>query len=203
MNFLRRLALQEKKLDDSSRLDVVEIARVPDMLQGLFPYWSGLRTYQHPGIQDRAYANGFPVLVGDRQMFLCQRILLQIKCNLHFSGVGGGVFYRQTAPDLKFGIFICFELGEGFEVDAALPSPSPENVADGVLSIYGQSGSSGTACLSVCTEPQFCHPPGMQGAPSLCISRTGIIKIIRSWNNAFDGFRRISIIAIRNTNERT
>jgi len=29
MNFLRRLALQEKKiLDDSSRLDVVEIARV-------------------------------------------------------------------------------------------------------------------------------------------------------------------------------
>ena len=27
MNFLRRLALQEKKLDDSSRLDVVEIAR--------------------------------------------------------------------------------------------------------------------------------------------------------------------------------
>ena len=28
VNFLRRLALQEKKLDDSSRLDVVEIARV-------------------------------------------------------------------------------------------------------------------------------------------------------------------------------
>jgi len=32
-------ALQKKKLDDSSRLDVVEIARVPDMLPGLFPYW--------------------------------------------------------------------------------------------------------------------------------------------------------------------
>ena len=31
MNFLRRLALQEKKLYDTSRLDVVEIARVPDM----------------------------------------------------------------------------------------------------------------------------------------------------------------------------
>jgi len=31
MNFLRRLALQEKKLDDGSRLDVVEIARVPDI----------------------------------------------------------------------------------------------------------------------------------------------------------------------------
>jgi hypothetical protein len=28
MNFLRRLALQEKKLADSSRLDVAEIARV-------------------------------------------------------------------------------------------------------------------------------------------------------------------------------
>jgi len=41
--FLRRLALQggEKKLDDSSRLDVVEIARVPDMLPSLFPSWSG------------------------------------------------------------------------------------------------------------------------------------------------------------------
>jgi len=31
----------EKKLDDSSRLDVVEIARVPDMLPSLFPTWSG------------------------------------------------------------------------------------------------------------------------------------------------------------------
>jgi len=41
VNFLRRLALQEKKLDVSSRLDVVEIARVPDMLPGLFPSWSG------------------------------------------------------------------------------------------------------------------------------------------------------------------
>jgi len=29
------------KLDDSSRLDVVEIARVPDMLPSLFPSWSG------------------------------------------------------------------------------------------------------------------------------------------------------------------
>ena len=37
MNFLLRLALQKKKLDDSSRLDVVEIARVPDMLPSLFP----------------------------------------------------------------------------------------------------------------------------------------------------------------------
>jgi len=31
----------EKKLDDSSRLDVVEIARIPDMLPSLFPSWSG------------------------------------------------------------------------------------------------------------------------------------------------------------------
>jgi len=33
--------LAEKKIDDSSRLDVVEIARVPDMLPSLFPSWSG------------------------------------------------------------------------------------------------------------------------------------------------------------------
>jgi len=43
-------ALQEKKkLDDSSRLDVVEIARVPDMLPSLFSFLVGLRTYQHSG----------------------------------------------------------------------------------------------------------------------------------------------------------
>ena len=35
----------KKELDDSSRLDVVEIACVPDMLPSLFPSWS----YQHPG----------------------------------------------------------------------------------------------------------------------------------------------------------
>jgi hypothetical protein len=31
----------KKKLDDNSRLDVVEISRVPDMLPSLFPSWSG------------------------------------------------------------------------------------------------------------------------------------------------------------------
>jgi hypothetical protein len=41
VNFLRRLALQEKKLDDSYRFDFVEIARVPDMLPSLLPSWSG------------------------------------------------------------------------------------------------------------------------------------------------------------------
>jgi hypothetical protein len=41
MNFLWRLALQEKNLDDNSRLDVVEIARVPNMLPSLFPSWWG------------------------------------------------------------------------------------------------------------------------------------------------------------------
>jgi len=30
----------KKKLDDSSRLDVVQIVRVPDMLPNLFPSWS-------------------------------------------------------------------------------------------------------------------------------------------------------------------
>jgi len=34
-------ALQENKPDDSSRLDVVEIALVPDMLSSLFPSWTG------------------------------------------------------------------------------------------------------------------------------------------------------------------
>ena len=42
MNFLRRLAFQEKKeLDDSSSLDVVEIARVPDILPSLVLSCSG------------------------------------------------------------------------------------------------------------------------------------------------------------------
>jgi len=31
----------KKKLDDSSRLDVVQIALVPDMLPSLFHSWSG------------------------------------------------------------------------------------------------------------------------------------------------------------------
>jgi len=31
----------KKKFDDRSRLDVVEIARVPDVLLSLFPSWSG------------------------------------------------------------------------------------------------------------------------------------------------------------------
>jgi hypothetical protein len=39
VNFFRLLALQEKELDDSSRLDVIEIARVPDVLPSLFPSW--------------------------------------------------------------------------------------------------------------------------------------------------------------------
>jgi len=41
LNFLLRLALQEKKkVEDGLRLDVVEIALVPDMLPSLFPSWS-------------------------------------------------------------------------------------------------------------------------------------------------------------------
>jgi len=35
------LAKKKKKLDDSYRLDVVEIARVFDMLSSLFLSWSG------------------------------------------------------------------------------------------------------------------------------------------------------------------
>jgi len=51
VNFIRRLALQEEKLDDSSRLDVVEIARVPDMLPSLFPSWSGEELISTPVFQ--------------------------------------------------------------------------------------------------------------------------------------------------------
>jgi len=32
---------KKKNFDDSSRLDVVEIARVPDILPNLFPSWPG------------------------------------------------------------------------------------------------------------------------------------------------------------------
>jgi hypothetical protein len=35
------LAENKNKLDDSSRLDVVEIAHVHDMFSSLFPSWSG------------------------------------------------------------------------------------------------------------------------------------------------------------------
>jgi hypothetical protein len=35
------LPCKKKQLDDSSRLDVVEIARAPDMLRSLFSSWSG------------------------------------------------------------------------------------------------------------------------------------------------------------------
>jgi len=48
LNFLRRFALLEKKLDDSSRLDFVEIARVPEILPSLFASWSGLRIISPP-----------------------------------------------------------------------------------------------------------------------------------------------------------
>jgi len=37
-----------KKLDDSSRLDVVEMARVPDVLPSLFPSWSCLGLISTP-----------------------------------------------------------------------------------------------------------------------------------------------------------
>ena len=39
----------KKKLDKSSRLDVVEIARIPDNGSELVSLLVGLRTYQHPG----------------------------------------------------------------------------------------------------------------------------------------------------------
>ena len=41
--------LQENKLDDSSRLDVVEIARVALHASEVVSFLVGLMTYQHPG----------------------------------------------------------------------------------------------------------------------------------------------------------
>jgi len=41
VNFLWPLALQEEELDDSLHLDVVEIARIPDVLPSWFSSWSG------------------------------------------------------------------------------------------------------------------------------------------------------------------
>jgi len=35
------LTCMKKKLDESSYLDVVEIARVPDMFPSMFHFWSG------------------------------------------------------------------------------------------------------------------------------------------------------------------
>jgi len=46
------LAGEKKKLDDSSRPDVVEIARVPDMLPSLFPSCSGKGLISTPGMQE-------------------------------------------------------------------------------------------------------------------------------------------------------
>ena len=40
----------KKKLDDSSLLDVVEIASVPGMLPSLFPSWSGYGLISTPVI---------------------------------------------------------------------------------------------------------------------------------------------------------
>jgi len=41
LEFTSVSCLAGKRLDDSSYLDVVEIARIPDMLPSLFPSWSG------------------------------------------------------------------------------------------------------------------------------------------------------------------
>ena len=41
LEFSSAPCLAEKKNDDSSLLDVAEIARVPDMLPSLVPSWSG------------------------------------------------------------------------------------------------------------------------------------------------------------------
>jgi len=56
------LAGKKKNLDESTRLDVVEIVHVPDMLPSLFPSWSGLRTYQQPGMYGKFISDAIRVL---------------------------------------------------------------------------------------------------------------------------------------------
>jgi len=51
VNFLRRLALQEEELNDSSRPDVVEIAPVALQASELLPFLFALRTYAHPATE--------------------------------------------------------------------------------------------------------------------------------------------------------
>jgi len=48
--FHSALCLAGKKIDDSLRLDVVEIARATDMLPSLFPSWSGKGLISTPDI---------------------------------------------------------------------------------------------------------------------------------------------------------
>jgi len=44
---------KKKKLDVGSRIDVVEIARVPDMLPSLFPSWSSQGLISTPVHEDQ------------------------------------------------------------------------------------------------------------------------------------------------------
>jgi hypothetical protein len=87
---------------------------------------------------------------------------MSMRCAIFFVDRGRGRdFTDKAAPDLNFGMFHCFEIEAEFDVGTVLPSPVSDNVANGMLYV------SGIPCLSICTESQFCHPPGMQGAPSL------------------------------------
>ena len=51
------LPCREKKIDDSSRLDVVEIARVALYVSELVSFLVGLSTYQRPGKQRQSEIN--------------------------------------------------------------------------------------------------------------------------------------------------
>ena len=67
-----------KILDDSSRLDVVEIARVPDTLPSLFPSWSGLRTYQYPGRMAKWILTSGDTKWFDEEWFSCHMNSFQL-----------------------------------------------------------------------------------------------------------------------------
>ena len=89
----------KKKLDDSARLDVVEIARVPDMLPSLFPSTVGLRTYQHPGNISTLFENTQKT-VDIVHITKCMHIYtyIYIYCfSLFRSGARGGAVGWRTA----------------------------------------------------------------------------------------------------------
>ena len=66
---------RKKELDDTSRLDVVEIARVPDVLPSLFPSWSGQGLISTPvhswlgkNIRPQDVKNNFRALWGPERL---------------------------------------------------------------------------------------------------------------------------------------
>ena len=89
--------LAVKKLDDSSRLDVVEIARVPDVLLSCFCFLSGLRTYQHSQYVD--CTTGYTTEGSQFDFAQGQRIFLSSETSLPITGHTQPLI--RLAPEIK------------------------------------------------------------------------------------------------------